>query len=257
METAGFAALLLLVGVGSWFQTLTGFGLGMIVVGAASALGLAPLAALATLVNLVSLPQYALALRGCGAHIAWRLAVPAVLGMLPSIALGVALLDRLDEPSALALQALLGGVIVYSAFGLARRPRPLPAPSAPRSFLASGLAGGLMSGLFGMPGPPLIFHFYRQPLALAQIRSMLLVVFTAMSLWRTLASALQGQLDPGLGLQAAAALPVMGAATLLARRFPPPLSPAAMRRLAYGVLMVVGSALAAQALWALAAAARG
>ncbi|WP_157269623.1 sulfite exporter TauE/SafE family protein [Azohydromonas aeria] len=250
---AGFAVLLVLVAVGSWFQTLTGFGLGMIVVGAASALGLAPLAALATLVNLVSLPQYALALRGCSAHIAWRLAVPAVIGMLPSIALGVALLDRLDERAALVLQALLGAVIVYSAFGLARRPQPLPAPSAPRSFLASGLAGGLMSGLFGMPGPPLIFHFYRQPLALPQIRSMLLAVFTAMSLWRTLASALQGQFDAALGLQAAVALPVMGGATLLARRFPPPLSPVAMRRLAYGVLTAIGIALAVQALWGLAA----
>lgn len=243
----GTFALLLLVALGSWFQTLTGFGLGLIVVGAASALGL-PLAGVATFVNLVSLPQNALALRGCGTQIDWRLATAATLGLLPAVVLGLLLLEHLDAAAALALQALLGALVLHAALGLLRRPRPLAQPSSTPSFVLSGLAGGLMGGLFGMAGPPLILHFYRQPLDVARIRSALLVVFTAMSLWRTLASAARGHLDATLALQAGAALPVMAVATQLARRLPPPLSQAGLRRLAYGVLWVLGAWLLIDAL---------
>jgi uncharacterized membrane protein YfcA len=249
----GTVALLLLVALGSWFQTLTGFGLGLIVVGAASALGL-PLAGVATFVNLVSLPQNALALRGCGAHIAWRPAAAAMLGLLPSVALGLLLLEHLGAAAALALQALLGALVVHAALGLLRQPRPLAQPSSTPSFVLSGLAGGLMGGLFGMAGPPLILHFYRQPLDVARIRSALLVVFTAMSLWRTLASAAQGHLDATLALQAAAALPVMAVATQLARCFPPPLSASAQRYMAYAVLLGLGAWLLLDALERLASA---
>jgi uncharacterized membrane protein YfcA len=247
----GTIALLLLVALGSWFQTLTGFGLGLIVVGAASGLGL-PLAGVATFVNLVSLPQNALALRGWRAHIDWRLAAAAVAGLLPAVTLGVLLLQRLDVTATLALQALLGALVLHAALGLLRQPRPLMRRSPTHSFVLSGLAGGLMGGLFGMAGPPLILHFYRQPLELPRIRSVLLVVFTAMSLWRTLASAAHGGIDTAMLLQALAALPVAALATHAARRFPPRLSQAALRRVAYAVLLALGSWLLLDALLRLA-----
>lgn len=250
----GTLTLLLLVGLGSWFQTLTGFGLGLIVVGMASGLGL-PLAGVATFVNLVSLPQNALALRGRRAPIDWRLTAAAVAGLLPAVTLGVLLLERLDAAATLTLQALLGALVLQAALGLLRQPRPLAQRSPTRSFVLSGLAGGLMGGLFGMAGPPLILHFYRQPLEVARIRSALLAVFMAMSLWRTLTSAAQGGIDTAVMLQTLAALPVAALATHAARRFPPRLSPAALRRVAYAVLLALGSGLLLDALVRLARAA--
>lgn len=46
MTADKLAILIAVIGAGSYFQTVTGFGLGMIVVGAASGFELAPLASI-------------------------------------------------------------------------------------------------------------------------------------------------------------------------------------------------------------------
>ncbi|MDI9701591.1 hypothetical protein QM312_37460, partial [Burkholderia cenocepacia] len=55
MTADKLAILIAVIGAGSYFQTVTGFGLGMIVMGATSGFGLAPLATVATLMSVVSL----------------------------------------------------------------------------------------------------------------------------------------------------------------------------------------------------------
>ncbi|AJG24285.1 sulfite exporter TauE/SafE family protein [Cupriavidus basilensis] len=232
--------LLALMGAASYFQTVTGFGLGMIVMGATSGLDLAPVATVATLVSLVTLANSAVALPGKLHHIDWRAVGAATLGILPSVVIGVLILDYLSSAAAGILQWLLGAVVLYGGVSAALRPAPLPRRSGNRSFFVSGIAGGLLSGMFGVSGPPLIFQFYRQPLSLVEIRCALILVFTATSVTRTLFSAWQGQLSADIWIQAALAVPVVALTTMAARRFPPPLSAAATRRIAFGVLVAIG-----------------
>jgi hypothetical protein len=59
VSVAQALALLALMGAASYFQTVTGFGLGMIVIGTASGLNLAPVASVAALVSLVTLANSA------------------------------------------------------------------------------------------------------------------------------------------------------------------------------------------------------
>ncbi|WP_416053300.1 sulfite exporter TauE/SafE family protein [Cupriavidus basilensis] len=232
--------LLALMGAASYFQTVTGFGLGMIVMGATSGLDLAPVATVATLVSLVTLANSAVALPGKLHHIDWRAVGAATLGILPSVVAGVLILDYLSSAAAGILQWLLGAVVLYGGVSAALRPAPLPRRSGNRSFFVSGILGGLLSGMFGVSGPPLIFQFYRQPLSLVEIRCALILVFTATSVTRTLFSAWQGQLSADIWIQAALAVPVVALTTMAARRFPPPLSAVATQRIAFGVLVMIG-----------------
>jgi uncharacterized membrane protein YfcA len=237
-----------LLGAGTYFQTVTGFGLGMIVMGATSGLGLAPVATVAAVVSLVTLANSACALPGKMQHIDWRAVLAAAIGILPSVVAGVMLLDYLSSSAAMLLQILLGAVILYGGLSAALRPEPLPQRSGDGSFLVSGIFGGLLSGLFGVSGPPLIFQFYRQPMKPVEIRCALILVFTVTSSVRTLFSAWQGQLDAQVWLQAAIGVPVVVLATLLGRRFPPPFSATTTRRIAFGVLMGIGASLMVPAL---------
>lgn len=177
MTADKLAILIALIGAGSYFQTVTGFGLGMIVMGATSGFGLAPLATVATLMSIVSLANGATALPGRLHHIDWRAVGAATLGILPSVVAGVVLLECLSRSAADLLQLILGAVVLYGGVSAALRPTPLDVRSDNRSFFMSGVFGGLLSGLFGVSGPPLIFQFYRQPLTLVQIRCALIVLF--------------------------------------------------------------------------------
>lgn len=239
--------LLALMGVASYFQTITGFGLGMIVIGAASGMDLAPMTSLTALVSLVSLANSATALPGKFHHIDWRAVGAATLGVLPSVVAGVLLLKMLSGSASCLLQLLLGIVVLYGGLSAALRPAPLPNRSGDRSFFVSGVFGGLLSGMFGVSGPPLIFQFYRQPLSLMQIRCALILIFAASSTARTLFSVYEGQLNASIWMQAAFSIPVVALMTIVARHYPPPLSSVNTRRIAYGILVIIGGSLIVQA----------
>ncbi|CAB3800059.1 putative sulfite/organosulfonate exporter TauE [Paraburkholderia caffeinitolerans] len=235
--------LIAVIGAASYFQTITGFGLSMIVMGATSGFSLAPLASIATLMSLVTLANSATALPGKLHHIDWRAVGAATLGVLPSVVVGVLTLNYLSTAASGVLQLLLGVVVLYGGLSAALQPAPLAQRSGDRSFFVSGVFGGLLSGMFGLSGPPLIFQFYRQPLKLVEIRCALIVIFTVSSLTRVLFNAWEGALPASICIQAALAAPVVMLMTLAARHYPPPLSSVAMRRLAFGVLMVIGVSL--------------
>lgn len=240
MTSDKLVLLIAVIGAGSYFQTITGFGLGMIVMGATSGFGLAPVATAASLMSIVSLVNSAAALPGKLHHIDWHAVGAATLGILPSVVVGVMILDYLSTSTAGMLQLLLGAVILYGGLSTALRPAPLKTRSGNRSFFISGVLGGLLSGLFGVSGPPLIFQFYRQPLSLIEIRCALILIFTVTAATRILFSAYEGQLGREIWGLAAIAAPVVMMTTFAARRYPPPLSAIATRRLAFGVLVAIG-----------------
>ncbi|CAB3738127.1 TSUP family transporter [Paraburkholderia rhynchosiae] len=240
--------LLALMGAASYFQTITGFGLSMIVIGAASGMELAPVTSLATLASLVTLANSATALPGKLHHIDSRAVCAAILGVLPAVVAGVLVVNVLSSAASGILQLLLGAVVLYGGLSAALRPTPLAQRSGDRSFFVSGLFGGLLSGMFGVSGPPLIFQFYRQPLPVVQIRYALILIFTVTSTARTLLSAYEGQLDAEIWMQAAFALPVVALMTIVARHYPPPLSGVVTRRIAYAILVVIGGSLILHAL---------
>lgn len=236
-------ALLAVIALATYFQTVTGFGLGMIVMGATSGFELASIGLVAAVVSFVTLVNSGVALPGKLQHIDWRAALPVLAGVLPSVVIGVLLLEYLSAEASDLLQLLLGATIIGSGIIFVLRPTPLPTRSSGVTFFISGFFSGLFGGLFGMAGPPVIFHFYRQPYELVVVRNMLLLVFAFTSGTRTLFVATRDVLTAEVWLLTAFAIPLVAAATMVGRRYPPPFSPITMRRIAFGVLVVIGISL--------------
>lgn len=240
--------LIVVLAAATYFQTVTGFGLGMIVMGATSGMNLLPVATVAAIVSLVTLANSAVALPGRMHGIDWRAARAATLGSLPAIVGGVLLLEYLSSAAAGVLQLILGVVIVQGSVGFALRPVQLEERSSDISFAASGFFSGLSGGLFGVAGPPLIFQFYRQPMDPVAVRNILLLLFTITSAVRSFYLGVQGRLDAEIWTLFAVAVPVVALATIIGRRYPPPLAARTMRRLVFMLLMAIGAYLVMSAL---------
>ncbi|MCG6659369.1 TSUP family transporter [Halomonas campisalis] len=241
-------AFLLIAALAGYFQTVTGFGLGMIVMGATSGLGIAPVASVAAVVSLMTLINCLVALPGRLQHVDWPSAWAAVAGIVPMIMVGVLLLDYLSGSAATLLSLLLGVVVLYGGASLLLQPSRQQRLSSRRSFALFGGLSGLLGGLFGMAGPPLIYHCYRQPIEPIRIRNLLILLFAATSGVRTLFVVSLGQMTAEILWLTVWSVPVIALATYAGRRFPLPFSPLVMRRIAFLVLLVMGVSLIASAL---------
>lgn len=231
-----------------YFQTVTGFGLGMIVMGLAGGLGIVPLTSVVAVVSLMTLVNCAFALPGRLHHVYWPTVRAAVIGLVPTIIVGVLLLNYLSDSASAVVQMLLGVVILYGGVALLLKPRHQEKVSGSASFTVFGGLSGFLGGLFEIAGPPLIYHYYRQPLNANYIRNTLLLLFAVSSGVRTLFVVGQGQMTMEILLLTAWAFPVVVAGTFLGRYWPPPLSASTMRRLVFVILILIGVSLIAAGL---------
>ncbi|SDO47496.1 TSUP family transporter [Vreelandella arcis] len=243
MELGGLFATLTIMGVAGYVHTVSGFGLGMIVMGAAGGLGVASVPVLAAVVSLVTLVNSAVALPGRWRGLGTQRIMALAVGIVPSIMVGVWLLSWLDATLTVLLTLLLGALVLSGGISIGLRPRPLRAESPSWTFAVSGFLTGLCGGLFGVPGPPVIYHCYRQPLPLETIRLLLILCFAITSGVRTIYVGSQGGLTGDVWQLALWSMPVVGGATWLGRCFPPPCSAALMRRLAMLTLIGLGAAI--------------
>ena len=238
----------LVVFVAVYFHTVTGFGLAMIIMGLSAGAGFLSVAALANVVSLVTLVNSAVALRGNMHHLPWRETLVMTLAVLPASVLGVVLLNLLSAEAADVIQVLLGALIIYGGVSLAWRPKPLQTVSGRGAFAYYGFLGGLVGGMFGIPGPPLIFHLYRQPMPLEQVRSVLIFLNAVIAGARTIYVVAQGQLYTQEMVLSLVCLPLVAVATVVGKRYLPPFSAVNMRRIAFVFLVLMGAALAAPVL---------
>jgi len=248
LSSTDYALLMMIMALGTYFQTVTGFGLAMIVIGLSSGLGLGNIPLLATVVSIITLANSAIALRHHHHHIQWRIFWVVLAAVLPASIIGVMLLDFLNHQAKNLLALLLGLLIIYSGVIFSLKPQKKPSLDGSPRFFGFGFFAGLCGGLFGMPGPPIIFQMYQQPLPLIAIRSMLLLIFAMTALIRTLYEAAASGLPHGTWLLTALSFPCVALATLGAQRFPPPVSAARMRIIVFGSLILIGLSLVMQSL---------
>ena len=235
--------LLLIVAAGAYVQAVTGFALGLIVVGAATLAGLVPVAVSAAVVNVAALVSVATALRGRMHHVRWRDAGYLLGGMVPAVFAGVFLLDYLSAGLTEALHTVLAASILASGVLLTLKPDPRAIAAGRWSALIMGSVGGLFTGLFSTGGPPIVYHLYRQPFEVVAIRATLLATFGLAGVIRLGWLGARGSLTGGILALSACSIPVVIAATVLARRFPPPLSERNLRRFAFALLIALGAML--------------
>ena len=235
METGQLLAFLGLVALGSYVQSISGFAIALIIMGGVTLLGVASVPVTANVVAIVALANIAVATYRLHGHVDRKIAAYASAGILLLTAPGLMILAHLSRHAVAVLELLLGVAILLSGILLMIRPHPLPTRSRPYThFLAGGL-GGLLSGLFGVGGPPLVVHLYRQPV--------LLVTLAMMCVIRIALEAQRGNITQDVVELSLFSVPISVLSALLARRFPPPISEDAIRRVAFGLLCALGLAL--------------
>jgi len=227
----------------TYVQTVTGFALGMIVMGAVTALDLVSIAFTSVVISLVTLANGVFAIKGNMKAINRRAVASTCVGIIPGLVIGLWVLDYMSSESAALLQTLLGITIILGGLMIMLKPTPIEKPSGQGAFGASGVAAGILAGMFSMAGPPLVYQFYRQPFEMISIRLSLLTIFLTSSLARTIMVGIQGDLTLDMFTFSAICLPVVAAFTWLGRKFPPPVSNINLRRIAFGLLILIGISL--------------
>jgi len=243
MDAISLITLLLLVALASYIQTLTGFALGLIFMGGIGLTGVLPLADGAILVSIFGLVNAAQMLPQGWRLIAWREFFLVLFPGFLFLFFGYWLLDLMLDTSLEGLKLLLGLLIITSSLQLLHRPTYLKKRSQAGSFVFFGALAGIMGGLFSTAGPPLVYHFYRQPLSAAVIRETLVLIFALIGLLRLYLVVIGGDMPLGSSLWGLVCIPAVMLFTALARRFPPPLDPENMRRLAFILLFASGLSL--------------
>ncbi|GGK72236.1 TSUP family transporter [Amphritea balenae] len=234
---------LLIVAFGTYVQTVTGFALGMIVLGCVAQLGLASVTFTSVIISLLMLANGPIALRGNLQHLDHKAMLWSLTGLFPALVAGVLLLNYLSSDFTQMLQWLLGATIITGGLFIMLKPEPLPQRSSHRSFAIAGAAAGIFGGLFSIAGPPLVYQLYRQPLSLQTIRLSLLAMFLVMNIIRLLVLGVQGLLTLEMLWTGLICIPVVAAFTLIGKRYPPPFSDTTMRRLAFALLIIIGISL--------------
>lgn len=240
LDPLSILSLLLLVAFAAYVQTVAGFAYGLILMGVIGWLQLIPLPTAAILVSLTSLVNVLVALRGGWGGVNRQILLSILVGLIPGLLAGVWLLDYLSSETEQTLRALLGATLLGGGFLLMLKPAPY-ATSSPRWTLAGfGLLGGLGGGLFSVAGPPVVFQLYRQPEPLAVLKATLLAVFGFSTLLRILVVTASGEMSSEILLLGALAAPVVSLATLVGRRYPPPLSETNLKRGAFLLVTLMG-----------------
>jgi uncharacterized membrane protein YfcA len=127
------------------------------------------------------------------------------------------------------------------------RATPRATISGARGFALAGAAAGVMGGLFSSPGPPIVYHMYRQPLDRWVVQQCLLLVFTANAALRLALVMAAGRLSLRAVVLCACAVPAVYLVNRWQRRRPSRLGADAVRRLVCALLAMVGVALVAAA----------
>jgi uncharacterized membrane protein YfcA len=251
MTTWQIAGFLACVAVASAAQGLTGFALALILLGLVGLFDLAPLPDVANVATVLSLASAAVALRGPRKAVDWQALRSTFAGTILGVPAGVALLAWLDANVVMALRLLLGIVVIACAIVVLRRAAPLAQRSPRSSFAAIGVLSGMLGSLFSASGPPLVWQFYRQPLALEAVRDTLVATLAAGALLRLAMVVGSGRFTARSALLAILAVPLSMAITWWMRRRPPAWSRAAILKLVCALLLVTGLGLVLPATHAL------
>jgi len=241
--------LLSVIALGTYIQTATGFGFGLIVLGIGGALELMTIPELAFIASLLSLVNGASGLYGG----VWRQAQFRSMWVflsvaLPMVAVGLYWLDHLGQAALNVLQGLLGIVMILVCVSSMLKPDPLKTPSPSWHFALSGVFAGLLSGLFSTAGPPISYLMYRQPVPLIVIRATLLSLFLLLAAFRTGMSLVTESISSEVQFVSLIGAPLVLVGTYLSRRFLLSLLEAdVVKRLAMGMLVLSGGVLLVKA----------
>lgn len=231
-----FLLVCLILAVAEAVYVLLGFGAGLIAVGT-TALLLPELKDAVVLLLLVNLPAELYVVRASWRRVSWR----GVLTVFAGVALGIPLGTWwLRWGDARFLLILLGVFLVGvgTVFLVIRTPRGRHMPA----WVAApvGLVSGILTGLFGTGGPPLILYYQLSGADKTTFRGHLMTVFLLMTTVRVPSYAVFGLITAPRMWSALAVLPAVILGALIGNSIHLRIEEATFRRLVSAALLVIG-----------------
>lgn len=248
MSTIDIVGFVLMAGVAAYVQTLTGFAFGLLLMGGVGLSAVMPLRDAAVVTGVLTLVNAAIMMTKGWRHVMRGELVLVLCSSLPTLVGGYFLLDHLASNGLVYLRIILGVVIIISALQLVFQPKREEREASRSSFVFYGAFSGIMSGLFSTSGPPLVYHFYRQPLPIAAIRETLVAIFSLNALLRLAVVIGDGTFPERRYWPAFLAIITVSAGTQMARRLPLPLSPRTLKLIVFLLLCASGASLALPAI---------
>jgi uncharacterized protein len=241
LELMTWLALASIAGVASYLQTVTGFAFGLIFMSAVATSEIIRIEDGATIVSILSLLNAGILLAREWKYVSRISFVKIVPIALVATVIGAMLLPVVLSQSLIWLKLILGVVVILSSLQLLWPRTDVGTDQPMLAFSLCGLAGGLMGGLFAIPGPPIVYTLQRYLPSQREIRATLVAIFASITGVRLGLSSFLTVPTDELG-------PVTIVSTVLAYRRPPPLSADMLRFITVCLLVLTGIALSLPAL---------
>ncbi len=222
--------------VAQMVYVLFGFGSGLISVGIL-ALVFPDIRDVVVLLLLVNLPAEIWVTWKSRAEICWRPIAALGVGIAVGIPLGAMVL-RNSEPG--FILTALGWFLVAVGFVFLRL--PMAGKNSPKTWAAppTGLVSGLLTGLFGTGGPPLIVWYHLASPHKAAFRGNLMTIFLLMTFVRVPTYAATGMITFERMASMVVVMPAVFFGGWLGNRMHVEISELLFRRLVSGLLVVLG-----------------
>jgi uncharacterized membrane protein YfcA len=231
-----FLVICLILAVAEAVYVLLGFGAGLIAVGT-MALLLPDLQDAVVLLLLVNLPAELWVVRSSWRQISWRGVLVIFIGVAIGIPLGTWWLRSGDAGFLLIVLGVflvaVGGVFLFIG---SPRGRKMPASTA----APVGVLSGILTGLFGTGGPPLILYYQLQGLDKAAFRGNLMAIFLLMTTVRVPSYAVFGLINASRLWSALAVMPAVVIGALVGNGIHLRIEESNFRRLVSAALLVIG-----------------
>jgi uncharacterized membrane protein YfcA len=231
-----FSVTCVVILVAQIIYVVFGFGSGLIAVGTL-ALVFPEIRDVVVLLLLVVLPAEVGVMLGSWHRIRWREAGGLLCGVVPGVLLGARVL-KTGSPT-LVLTVLGAFLVLVSAVFLVLRdgarvrwPRWIIPPT--------GLVSGVLTGLFGTGGPPLIVYYHLAGLDKSGFRGNLMAVFVAMTLLRVVSYTAQGMITLPRLWSGLALLPISLLGVWIGQRIHVEVPERLFRRMVSGLLGAIG-----------------
>ena len=248
MELYAWIIFFLAVFVGSYIQSLIGFGMGLIIVGVSSISGGIDFSVLTAAVSLITLFNIVVSIKGHIAEIHKKMLFFMVLGQLPCIAIGLLLANHLSARAVASLELLLAIFLLISGSIMIYKPQPIATLSSVPHLIMGGAGGGITGGLFAASGPVVGWFGYRQPLELNVIRATLLSFFSIACISRTVLVGVTGGLTEQVWSLAAVSIPLTLIGAWMGTILKPKISDSELKRWVFALLILMGIYIAVRAI---------
>lgn len=226
----------LIVAAAQAVYVLLGFGAGLVSVGCLVLL-LPDVRDAVVLLLLVCLPAELGVVRSSWKSISWRGVAALLVGIGAGIPLGAWLL-RFGKPSFLLV--VLGAFLVLSGVAFLRSPSARRGGWPPWVAPGVGLVSGVLTGLFGTGGPPLVLYYRASGADKAAFRGNLMAVFLLQTAVRVPVYALLGLIAAAHLVSALLLLPAVALGAWLGHRVHLGLAESGFRRLVSAALLLIG-----------------